>query len=360
MADEIELLRLVGELIPEPTTDAWTRARAAIEAAKDDDLLISGMERAMRDSRAPARLAGRLGRRRWHVAVRWVAGGAAVLAVGVVALVAVVVPGSGHGSSEGRAVDAAYVVKRVNSALSAAGPGQIAQMMVTINNPAVGGGTTAATTVEEWSYGGRWRAVTYSASGHLVFDEGFSTASVYTVVDYRTRTWARQLRPGGAADLTPNPPGCSAVIGALPLLLQSGLPGGPPAGWQPATVTEALRAAVSCRALAVTGRQRVDGITAIELASRTDSPISETIWVSPGTYLPVRVVIRPPAGGQGPWQTADITWLPPTTQNLARLNVPVPAAFHRTPLAQAVAPITQRIRAWARASTGRVRSRTSP
>lgn len=71
-------------------------------------------------------------------------------------------------------------------------------------------------------------------------------------------------------------------------------------------------------------RQRVDGIKAIKLTSRKNSLISETIWVSPGTYLPVRVVVRPALGGTGLKQTADITWLPPTAQNLAKLTVPIP------------------------------------
>jgi hypothetical protein len=86
----------------------------------------------------------------------------------------------------------------------------------------------------------------------------------------------------------------------------------------------------------VAGRQRVDGIEAIERASRRDSLISETIWVSPGTYLPVRVVVRSGPCTLFPQQTADITWLPPTAQNLAKLTVPIPAGFRRVPLLQAL------------------------
>jgi hypothetical protein len=43
-------------------------------------------------------------------------------------------------------------------------------------------------------------------------------------------------------------------------------------------------------------------------------------------------------GQPGPWQTADITWLPPTAQNLATLTVPIPAGYRQVPLAQAVPP----------------------
>ena len=37
-------------------------------------------------------------------------------------------------------------------------------------------------------------------------------------------------------------------------------------------------------------------------------------------------------------QTADFTWLPPTTQNQAKLTVPVPAGFRKVSLPQAVTP----------------------
>jgi hypothetical protein len=277
-----------------------------------------------------------------------VAAGAAVLTAGAVAIAAVMVPGADHNGNGGLADETAYVVKRVDTALRAAGPGTVAQMTVTTRSAAVSGGTTATTTAEEWSYDDRWRAVTYSAARQRLYDEGFSTPSAYTVVGYRTRTWARQREPGGPAKLAPDARGCGHAVAPLPLP-QSGLPGGLSAGWQPATVAAALRAAVSCGALAVAGRQRVDAVTAIKLTSRPDSVISETVWVSPGTYLPVRVVIGPAAGQQGPWQTADISWLPPTEQNLARLTVPIPAGFRRIPLAQATAPLGQHIRVWTKA-----------
>jgi hypothetical protein len=125
------------------------------------------------------------------------------------------------------------------------------------------------------------------------------------------------------------------------LLFQYGLlPGfGVSASSQPATVATALRAAVSCGTLAVAGRQRVDGTEAIELTSRPGSPVAETVWVSPGTYLPVRMVIRLGRGQPVLQQAADITWLPPTAQNLARLTVPIPAGFRQVPFAEAVTPI---------------------
>ena len=268
----------------------------------------------------------------------------AALAAGAVALVAVVLPSAGHNGVEGPTVDAAYVVKHVSSALSAAQPGEIAQMTVTTRSAVTSGGPTATTTAEEWSYGSQWRSVTYSPAGHPVYEEGYSISSVYTVVSYPTRTWASQPGLGRPAVPVSGPRGCAPAFAAVPLLFRFGLPGmGLPASSLPATVGTALRTAVSCGTLAVAGRQRVDGIEAIELTSRPGSLISETIWVSPGTYLPVRVVVRSAPAMPVRQQTADITWLPPTTQNLAKLTVPVPAGFRRVPLAEAATPLLRQI-----------------
>jgi hypothetical protein len=302
-----------------------------------EDLLREGMERFTADLRAPAGMIYRAARRRRRrrLALRSAAGAATALAACAVALVAAGAPGVRLNGT----TPAAYVVKRVDSALSAAEPGDIAQMTVTTSRVTPDGATVTITT-EEWSYGGQWRLVASSPAGQPVYDEGFSTASVYTLVSYPARTWARQPGPGRPAALVPSPPGCGPAVAALPLLFQPGLPGiGFSASSRPATAARALRAAISCGTLAVAGRQRIDGIEAIELTSRQNSPISETIWVSPGTYLPVRVVVRSALGVAVRQQTADITWLPPSAQNRARLTVPIPAGFRHVPLATAVGPL---------------------
>jgi hypothetical protein len=279
---------------------------------------------------------------RRRLPLRPVAAVAAVLTAGAVAVAAIEVPGAGRGGTRGPAVNTAYVVKRVDNALNAADPVAIAQMTVRTSSAVTSGGTTTTTTSEEWSYGDRWRAVTYSAAGHLLYDEGSSTASASTVVSYPTRTWARQHGTGRPAKLAPGSRGCESLVTALPLLLAPGLPGGgASAGSLPTTVARDLRTAISCGTLAVAGRQRVDGIEATELTSRPGSVISETIWVSPGTYLPVRIVIHPTSGQPGPRQTADITWLRSTMQNLAKLTVPIPAGFRQVPFGQAVTPLMQ-------------------
>jgi hypothetical protein len=267
-----------------------------------------------------ARSSGQAASRR-RLALRSLTGVAAAAAVAALVLVAVAVPGASDNHAGGATVNTAYVVKRVDRALSAAGPGVIAQVTVTTS-----GGGVGPTTTKEWFYGDQWRSEGDSPPGHTAYDESLGRGSVYTVVNYPARTWARQHLSGSATPAL-GPPGCGPVLAGLPLF-PSGFPAAS-AGLAPATAAKNLRAAISCGALTVAGRQRVDGIDAIELTSRPGSPFPETVWVSRGTYLPVRVVAGPVAGTQGFRQTADITWLSPTARNLANLTVPIPAGFHQ-------------------------------
>jgi hypothetical protein len=336
----------VGQVLDLPAGKEALLARSGRRPDRPEELpeeLPDGLpEEGTADLPAPGGMTREVARRR-RLLLR---SGAAVaaLAAAAVVLVAVGVPGAGHNGTEAPAVNTAYVVKRVDSALSAADPGAIAQMTVTTRSAAAPGGTTTTATAEEWSSGGQWRSVTYSPAGHQIYDEGFGTASGYTLVNYLTRTWARRPGLGRPVKQAPGPRGCGPVVAALPVLFQPGLPGlGFSAASGPATVARALRGAISCGSLTVAGRQRVDGIDAIKLTSPSGSAIPATIWVNPDTYLPVRVMARPVPGTSVLQQTADITWLPPTTQNLAKLTVPIPAGFRRVPLAQAVTPSMQRI-----------------
>lgn len=276
------------------------------------------------DLRAPAGTTQQVARRRRpRLALRSMAAVAAALGAAV-ALAVVVAPGESQHGSKRVAVDTAYVVMRVDSALSAAEPADIAQVTITSVAANVPGGQATMATVEEWSYGSQWRLAKYSSSGQPIRDEGVSSSSVYTVVNDRTRSWGRQPEQGQSAEPQSGGNACHGEPVGLWLLFHVMLPGPPLA-----TVASALRAAISCGTLTVAGRQRVDGTDAIELTSRPGSPIPETIWVSPGTYLPLRVILGPGPGQPSVRQTADIIWLQPTTQNLARLEVPIPAGFRQ-------------------------------
>ncbi|MFZ0001316.1 MAG: hypothetical protein WAK76_17610, partial [Trebonia sp.] len=140
-----------------------------------EDLLREGMERFTADLRAPAgltcQIAGR--RRRRRLALCSVTGAAAALTAGGVALAVVVVPSQQRAGIE----LTADVVKRVSGALTAADPGDIAQMSVTTSSASPYGGKTTTTTAAEWSYGDQWRSVTYSSPGHPLYDEGYTASA---------------------------------------------------------------------------------------------------------------------------------------------------------------------------------------
>jgi hypothetical protein len=351
----------------------------AIMNSDVEDLLRDGMERFTAELRAPAGLVLQaVRRRRRRLALQSVTGAATALTAGGAALAAAIVPGAPTGADS--SVNAtAYVVQHVSSALTAAEPGDIAQIAVT--RSVTTGGKTVTTTAEEWSYGDRWRSVMDSSTGAPVYDEGFGSSDVYTLVSYLTRTWARehgvgrpaapalsplvlfpgrtnglpglyQLAPGHLKGAAVIPRTCRPVVSASQLLFQPGVPGigfsaGPQLGIGFSATSlpaaRALRDAISCGILAVAGRQSLDGIDAIELKSRPTSPISETIWVTPRTYLPVRVVVRSARGKPVTQQTADITWLKPTAQNLAKLTVPVPAGFRKVSLPRVLLPMARKI-----------------
>jgi hypothetical protein len=306
-----------------------------------EDLLREGMERFTAEVRAPAGLARRLERRRRRRLALRSAGVAGVLTAAAVALVAVLLPGAFLGGSTGSAASAAYVVKKVDNALTAAEPGEMAQMTVTTTSPVLSG---AGKTVkaEEWSYDGQWRSVVYSADGQPAYDEGLSSSSVYTVVSYLTRTWGRQFMPALPAGQSRKSQGCGPAFTNLPMLFREELPStGLSVTSPPATVAASVRTAISCGALAEDGRQVVNGMTTIRLTSRMSSPLAETIWIDPGTYLPVRVVTRSPGGMPAIQQTANIAWLRPTARNLAELGVRIPAGFRQVSLFDAAERVLQ-------------------
>jgi hypothetical protein len=339
--DDLEVIReLLTAKPPSQDVNDYVKSRltAVIAVAEPDP---DGERPVRRDSRSHRTAAEAARRRRRRLALS----SAAALAAAAVTLVAVVVPGTRGGGAD----TTAYVVKRVSSALSAAEPGEIAQMTVTTRTAATPGSTSTTTIAREWSNGDQWRLVTYSPDGRPLYDESFIAPRLYTLVSYQARTWARQhglgLGPSGVSVL-PGPPGCQLTpAAASPLPFAYGLPGTRSTSSSlPSTVARDLRTAVSCGALVDAGRQRMDGTEAIELKSRPGSPVSETVWVSQSTYLPVRVVVRLSFGKLlGREQTADFTWLPPTAQNLAKLTVPIPVGFRHVPVSSAVLPILQQL-----------------
>ncbi len=329
------------------------------ELLRTGELLREGMERFTSDMRAPAGLIQRADRRRRRrLMVRSGSGLTAALAAGVVAIVSVGTPGSHHRVDADPALTTASVVARIDRALSNSAAGDVAQLRVSVSM--VFAAKAVTLTALEWFYARRWRAVAKTGSGRLLTDEStVSTASGtgLTLVDYGTRTWGREIPvrpPFRVVQPAPVPASCSGPAYADPF---AGIvPGdaalvGSLSGTTSASMAQDLRTAVSCGTLTMAGRQYVDGVDAIKLTSAPKSLIGETIWVSPRSYLPVRVIImgayslagQPIPGGREAKLTADFSWLRPTPRNVATLIARIPAGFRQVPLVTALRAVVDQL-----------------
>ena len=300
MPDEMDALRRFREETPGPSTDAWNRAWAAVEAARAQEAPPPPQHR-----RAPG------SRRRWL----FPAAATTIAAAVVATLLAVLLPGSPGTGTGGPVTTDAYVA-HVEQALNEAGQdnlmtyartdyphGVSLQPLPGSEEAGSTGGVHADATVR-WSYQGTLKLSGYAA-GRLVLSQQVRATSgqlVTTVVTYSQRTWWRSSRrldtPSGA--VTCGGPGVQFGQGGWP-------------GY--------IRAELRCGGFAQGGRHRVDGIDAIKLTSRH---AGLTLWVDPATYLPVRLA-RP---GQAASVT-DFRWLPPTAARLAQLNIAIPAHFRQ-------------------------------
>jgi hypothetical protein len=70
----------------------------------------------------------------------------------------------------------------------------------------------------------------------------------------------------------------------------------------------------------------VDGQRALELTAQTPRDVSEHIWISASTYLPLRATVSFPGSGRPDLQS-DTSYLTPTKANLARLAMQIPDGF---------------------------------
>jgi len=83
-----------------------------------------------------------------------------------------------------------------------------------------------------------------------------------------------------------------------------------------------IRAALSCGRYRLAGHGQVGTVRAIKLVSeKVNGPYTETLWVDPSTYLPVRLTwhwLDHRAQGPGTL-TGDFRWVRPTEANLGAL-----------------------------------------
>jgi hypothetical protein len=93
---------------------------------------------------------------------------------------------------------------------------------------------------------------------------------------------------------------------------------------------QALRTSIVNGDLKVVRKTELDGQPVLELTTRSKDASkgsTETWWVNPATYLPVRTL----TSDSEVTIQIDYGFLPPTPANIAEVKVPIPAGFTRTP-----------------------------
>jgi hypothetical protein len=303
-----------------------------------EELLRDSMEWFAGDVRVPSGMAGQA-RRRYRR--RRLAARAAVAAGTAVVCAAAVIAATGGARSTprlrtgtGRAVQAqttAEVIKRAERAVSTRSlimEISTPEQVITAERPGEKPARSFIPRSVQWSYRGRSRSEIFAAylrrhgqpgasntdtaNGPLRHSRAALKSFTQTTVNYSDRTWSQGSHLTGRASRPPGP-ACELVKNMTDPLL---------AGELLFTSPPYIHAALACGGLSVTGRTRVDGTAAIKL---TGTPrlmkLPLTVYVSPATYLLVRVVI----GGL----RQDYRWLAPTAANLAMLKVRIPPGFHR-------------------------------
>lgn len=145
-------------------------------------------------------------------------------------------------------------------------------------------------------------------TGYLVTVTAHRTVSI--TINYRARTWSRTVYPFGS--VTSRRRAAAARSGSATQL------------------ADQLRAAVRAGKVTLVGRDTVDGQRAIHLTQRSARGLL-SMWVSPATYLPIRVVgTAPGVSADSPKAIRDdYRWLPATPANLRLLTraAAIPAGF---------------------------------
>jgi hypothetical protein len=290
--------------------------------------LRADMEEATRGVRVPPGLAQQAYRHQHKrtTATRAVTATAAAAALIAGSLTVAGVTGAfGHAEGGQQVKTTAYVISRVERALSAPGMTSVVAHTRTVYpagitlQPVPGGlrgsGSPVAGSRGGGDYESLWASLhstklsAFTATGQHLFDERITVRSgslATTVVNYPGHTWwtAQSARPAvtgpGQARCVPD--------GGIRL-------GGGPSAWP-----DFIRAQLACGAYTVAGTQAVGGADALKITANSGRL---TLWVNPATYLPVRLET-------GGLQTG-FQWLSPTAANLSMLNMPVPAGFHQVP-----------------------------
>jgi hypothetical protein len=245
------------------------------------------------------------------------AAAAAVVAVAAIAGAAADSRTTVHGRAVGgkavggnaHAQDAAYVVTRVEEALTAVGRGNNIFFSRTTTTGSNAGYTLA------WNTRDRFNEMEYTSSGRLFFSLTVTRVPDglrELVVQYLHQMVGHQLVTG-VGTLR----GCSS---AADMLQTIGLNPNDLTNW-PATI----RVMIGCRLITAAGHQRAGFIRFT--APQPGFPGSMALLVNASTFLPSRMVVTYTGPGQKSQTTTVFGSLPPTRANLAHLSAPMPAGF---------------------------------
>jgi hypothetical protein len=324
--NELDVLKRFRDDVPEPSTDAWLRARAAIAT-------VSGevADPPKREHWVPSR--SRHLRR--VVAVLGACLAAALVAAGALwidrspnAHVAPAHSKSSTVSQPGPAVIRTRVVDALSGGSetilytrsSIEDPGQPTRTNQEWDYPwsgqpgqtvrETGSSSVGANLQSQWSL-----SFTVPLNGATSTSEAGAACNVSAQridVDFSDQTW--QSSEQSCVALTPGLDSTLAFV-------------------DPRThqLTSDIRTLVADGLLRVTGYPTLAGEPTVELKSNRQGVSTLDLWVSANTYLPVQSVTTGPTGDPNPGQTEtqvdQYSFLNPTTTNRANLQVSVPSGF---------------------------------
>jgi hypothetical protein len=256
--------------------------------------------------------------------------GAAAAVTAVAVTLALTISGSpsrtGGPAATGPALATSYVVHRVEDAF--ANDDQVMRESISLVAPNTGGAGffDGQLSYEEvtWAYQGRHSTETFGAHGRLqaTMGTGIVDGKLQGVqVDYIRHQW--ELIPGVFSGAPAN--ACTKV-GFMDA------PDSPGTNW-PLLIVRTL----ACGGYKMAGYADIDGAKTVKITGSrvigtgsAEITNTDTLFVSPSTYLPVRITQSLASPGlHGSSTSADIQWLPATTANRARASVTVRCGYQQ-------------------------------
>jgi hypothetical protein len=279
----------------------------------NDHDLITTMRESFTDVRSATPVEQIVSRSQVIRARRRIPGAVAIVAVAAAAGTAVALIPAGSVKPAGVTTQTtAYVVSHVARALDAM-PGHA--VVATQWTPS---GSTDLR--DSWTNGaGGSRQEVFTAAGQPLSQRGISFSgsagrmtSKVTVVNYQERTWWSKVNQFAGARTAPK---ITWTCGNAESVI---------ATWNSGEMTGLLHTELSCGELKVTGHGMAGGIPTVTLSGTFSGGGTVTYWVNATTYLPVRFRWTSRAGLVF---QMNLQWLPPTTANLAKVQVQIPAGF---------------------------------